>query len=88
MRTAENIKKHELIGLQAKVVGASNPNNLKINGEIVNETKKTLLIDQKGILKRIFKDQVTLQLSLDKNIVEIQGKVLMGRPWERLKKKD
>lgn len=87
MRTPENIIKHELIGLQAKVVRANNSNNLKINGEIVNETKKTLTIDQNNSLKKIFKDQVTLHLILQKRTVEITGKLLLGRPWERLNKK-
>ena len=87
MRTAENIIRHEIIGLAAKVVKANNSNNLKISGEIIDETKKTLTIEQKGTLKRIFKDQVTLQLTLPKQTVDVNGKLLLGRPWERLNKK-
>ncbi|UCD04256.1 MAG: ribonuclease P protein subunit [Candidatus Woesearchaeota archaeon] len=87
MRTPRNIVRHELIGLPVKLVKANNPNNLKIKGNIVDETKKTLIIDQEGVLKRVFKDQVTLQLDLLKQKVEINGKIIVGRPWERLNKK-
>jgi len=87
MRTPENIFRHELVGLPAKVVKANNANNLKIKGNIVDETKKTLTIEQKGVFKRIFKDQVTLQLKLPNHTVEIAGNLLTGRPWERLNKK-
>lgn len=87
MRTPENIQKHELIGLNMEVVSSKNPNNVNISGKIVNETRKTLLVESKGMLKRLFKDQITLNLDLPRKQVEIDGNLLLGRPWERLKKK-
>lgn len=87
MRTPENIQKHELIGLNMEVVSSKNPNNVNISGKIVNETRKTLLVESKGMLKRLFKDQITLNLDLPRKQVEIEGNLLLGRPWERLKKK-
>ena len=86
--TPNNIIRHELIGLKVEVVGAKNPKNIGISGKVVNETNKTLVIETKKGEKRIFKSQVTLQLTLpSKKVVEVDGKLLAGRPWDRVKKK-
>jgi len=86
--TPNNIVRHELIGLKVKVVGAKNPKNIGIQGKVVNETQKTLVVEAKGKEKSIFKSQVTLQFTLpSKKVVEVDGKLLAGRPWDRIKKK-
>ena len=86
--TPNNIVRHELIGLKAKVVGAKNAQNIGIHGKVVNETNKTLVIETKGKEKRIFKSQTTLQITLpNKKVVEVDGKLFAERPWDRLKKK-
>ncbi len=88
MITPSNVVRHELIGLHAKVVQASNTANLKIAGKIVNETYKTLVIDTRTGEKRLFKDQVVLQLELpNRKKVEVSGGLLAARPWDRIKKK-
>lgn len=87
MRKAENILRHELIGLPVEVVEATNPNDLGIQGEIVDETRKSLVIDQDGTRKRLLKNRVELQLELKEEKVNVKGNLLIGRPWERLKKK-
>ncbi len=43
--TKNNIHKHELIGLSAKVISSSDSSLKGISGKIVNETKKTLRIE-------------------------------------------
>lgn len=86
--TPDNVVRHELIGLHAKVVQAKNPANLGIAGKIVDESYKTLTITTKKGDKRIFKESITLQLQLpDKRKVEIEGALLVARPWDRIKKK-
>lgn len=86
--TPNNIVRHEIIGLKAKVVRAKNAQNIGIQGKVVNETNKTLVIETKSKEKRIFKSQVKLQITLpSKKVVEVDGKLLAGRPWDRLKKK-
>lgn len=87
VRNSKNILRHELIGLNTEVVESSNPNYLGIKGKIVDETKKSIIINQQGTLKRILKNQVNICLKLSDNKVDVQGKFLEGRPWERLKKK-
>lgn len=88
MITPENLVRHELIGLRARVTEAKNPANIGLEGEIVNETYKTLVLACNGRQKRIFKAQVTLVLQLpSKEKVEVNGSLLVGRSWDRLKRK-
>ena len=85
--TSQNILKHELIGLWVEIVDASNKKNIGINGKIIDETQKTLVIRSKGKQKRVFKTQTTLRISLpNKQKVEVDGKLLNRRPWERIKR--
>ncbi|MDY6818916.1 MAG: ribonuclease P protein component 1 [Halobacteriales archaeon] len=42
----ETLVKHELIGLSARVVDASNPDLIGIDGRIVDETMRTLSIER------------------------------------------
>lgn len=86
--TPNNIVRHELIGLKIEVVGSKNPRNIGIQGKVVNETQKTLVVEAKGKEKKIFKTQTTSRLTLpNKKIVEVDGKLLAGRPWDRIKKR-
>jgi len=88
MITAQNVVRHELIGLHAKVVQARNSANTGIKGKIVDETYKSLVIQTRKSEKRILKGMATLQISLpNKSIVEVNGGLLVARPWDRLKKK-
>ena len=88
MITPKNVTKHELIGLKCKIVGSANPKNLSIRGKIVDETYHTLVIDYKGKDKRVFKKAIELELALpDKTVVVVDGQKIIGRPWNRIKKK-
>jgi len=88
MITPQNVVRHELIGLHGKIVQATNPANIGVEGKIVDESYKTLVIETRKGDKRIFKDAVTLQLKLpDGKKVEIVGSLLTARPWDRIKKK-
>jgi len=88
MITPSNVVRHELIGLHAKIVQAKNPANIGIQGKIVDESYRTLVVETKKGDKRIFKPGVVLQLVLpDKKRVEVAGSLLTARPWDRIKKK-
>ncbi len=88
MITPNNVARHELIGLHAKVVQAKNPANMKIAGKIVDETYKSLVIKTHSGEKRVLKGQITLQLALpDNKRVEVNGGLLVARPWDRIKRK-
>jgi ribonuclease P protein subunit POP4 len=83
MRNAENILRHELIGLECEVVGASNESHVGIRGKIVDETMKTVVIDGKVVEKK----GTTFRIKLDKQTVDIDGNFLLARPEDRIKKK-
>ena len=82
--TPSNLIRHELIGLKARVVESTNPDNLGIEGKVVDETYKTLVIGK----KRVFKAQTTLEFTLPSGRkVRVKGSLLEARPWDRIKKK-
>lgn len=81
-----DILRHELIGLNAKVVGAENKHLIGINGKIMDETRNMLTIKCCGKLKRLVKGQVILQINYMGHGYEIDGKVLVNRPEDRIKR--
>lgn len=87
-RTAKNLIRHELIGLFCKITKSSDPNKVGIKGNIVNETRNTLVIEEEDREKIIPKKEATFLFTLPtKEKVEIVGKLLIGRPEDRIKKK-
>jgi ribonuclease P protein subunit POP4 len=86
MRTAQNILKHELIGLRANIAKSRNQMNSKIQGKIVDETQHTIVLVDSGKEKRVFKKCVDLEINIDGKNILISGKDLEGRPWDRIKK--
>lgn len=87
--TKKNLRQHELIGLCVEVESSSNKANIGLNGKIVNETQKTLVIrDKSAQLKRVFKKKATFEVKLsDKESVKLKGDEIVARPWERISKK-
>jgi len=86
--TPINLIKHELIGLHAKVVKSTNASNEGVEGRIVDESYRTITIESNGKDKKIFKENVVLIVELpDRKKVQVEGKLLLARPWERIKKK-
>ena len=82
-----NVLRHELIGLQVGVVRSRNPSHRSVEGFIVDESMKTLIIEQDGKAKRIPKRDATFIIKLPGGQVEIEGAALYGRPEDRVKKK-
>ena len=106
MISSKNIFYHELIGLELKVVDSSNPSLIGLSGTVIDETKKTLLVEVKEkvpsgdlgsnqenfnficVDKLIQKDVSVFQFKVpDGTIVEIDGKILLNRPEDRIKKR-
>ncbi len=87
MRLPKNILLHELIGLQCTVVKSRNIAQRGISGKIIDETQKTLLLSTKKGPKRIMKNDVVVHVTVGDKLVEIDGKYLVSRPEDRIKKK-
>ncbi|MCD6465537.1 ribonuclease P protein subunit [Candidatus Bathyarchaeota archaeon] len=87
MRDLSHILQDEFIGLNVKVVKCTNPSCIGLSGKIIDETRNTFRILCKGEEKVLIKENCIFHFTLpDKTVVEIDGKVLIGRPEDRVKK--
>lgn len=82
----KEITRHELIGSEIEITSSSNPNLKGIKGKIIDETKNMLLIETEKGVKKIIKNQIKMKLNTQRKIIEIEGKKIVGRPEERIKK--
>ena len=82
--TPKNLPKHELIGLHAEIIESTDPSQEGIEGEILDETKNTLMIGDKTVEKDNCKFLIEIP-SGEK--VEIDGSIIAKRPAERVKMK-
>ena len=78
---AKKLLRAELIGLEARIIDSRNKHNIGIKGKITDETKNTLRIGEKIILKK----DVTIEIKTDDQNITIEGKKLLKSPEERLK---
>jgi ribonuclease P protein subunit POP4 len=88
MITPYNVLRHELVGLPAGVYSSPHKDYEKIRGIISGETRNTLSIRQSGLEKKIPKDVAEFEITIDKNTkVRVDGKLIVSRPEDRIKKK-
>lgn len=88
MITPYNVLRHELVGMQACVFDAKHTGYASIAGIITSETRNTLTISQNGKNKTIPKDAAVFGLALDNGTqVRADGRLLLARPEDRVKKK-
>jgi ribonuclease P protein subunit POP4 len=70
------------------VIKSSNPYVVGITGRVVDETRKTLTMLHNGERKVVIKDTAVFDFVMpDGTVVELDGKVIMGRPEDRIKKR-
>lgn len=92
MINVKNIVYHELIGLSVNVCEFNNK-SLSLLGTVIDETKNTLKIEFVGkngnLVEKIFPKNVSVfQFKLPNgDFVEINGKILLIRPEDRIKKR-
>jgi len=88
MKITPDLLRQEFVGLDAKVVKSSNSSQTGISGRIIKETRNTLVILHKDTEKTVIKNVTVFHLMLpDGTLVEIDGKAIVGRPENRLKKR-
>ena len=73
--------KGELIGSEIEVVSSKNKTLIGLKGKVIDETKNTITIKNKGI-KKLLKSHITIKI--DGKVFE--GKILQKRPEDRIKK--
>lgn len=87
MKVTPHIIRQEFIGTEGKIVKSPHVDYLGITGEVIDETKNTFTILHKGKAKSVVKNSAVFNFKFsDGTIVEIDGKLLLGRPQDRLKK--
>ena len=88
MRVTPDIIRYEFIGTEAKVVKSTNPSCVGVCGKVIDETKNTFTVLHNGERKMVIKDTSVFHFKFsDGTIVEIDGRLLVGRPEDRLKKR-
>lgn len=85
MIAPRNILQHEFIGLETKIVRSRDKGLIGVEGEVVDETRKTLTVLSRD-KRRVFpKEIVTLLVTLPPGEkIEVEGWALMARPEDRI----
>ena len=87
MKITPDIIRYEFIGTQAKIAQSTHEGYLGLGGKVIEETKNTLTLLHQGEPKNIIKDLAVFDFQFpDGTIAEIDGKLLVGRPEDRLKR--
>ncbi len=87
MKITPDIVRSEFIGSDAEIFESSNKNYCGLLGRVVDETKNTFTILHAGKKKRIAKEVTVFRFRYsDGTVVQIDGKLLVGRAEDRLKK--
>ncbi len=84
--TPQNLAHHELIGLRVRVAKARCRSYKGFSGVVVDETRNTLVVEGlDGKRRRVMKKGCTFHFRLPTGcIVAVEGRVLVGRPEDRL----
>ncbi len=86
--TKQNLLRHELIGLETKVMDSSDHTLRGASGKVVDETRNMLVIEQGEETRTISKSNSTFLITLpDGERVTVDGKKLVGRPEERVRRR-
>ena len=73
----------ELIGCQVEVVQANNSLLVGKKGKVVDETRNMIELDNN---RRLVKNQVILKVGFCSDNYIVDGRLLVGRPEDRIKK--
>lgn len=76
----------ELIGLRVKVIKSTDPGKQGTTGKVVDETYGTLTVKTSAGEKIIPKDESVFEFFYDKKWVEVDGRMLVARPEDRIKR--
>ncbi len=87
MKVTPNIICEEFIGTTGSIANSPHSDYLPIHGNVIGETQNTFTLLHNGVAKRVVKNQAVFQFQFsDGTTVEIDGKLLVGKPEDRVKK--
>jgi ribonuclease P protein subunit POP4 len=87
--TPHNLVRHELIGLQVRIAESSDKTQRRLAGRVIDESYAMLKIETKGGKeKTVIKQNNVFIFTLPNKVkVQVDGKLLVSRPEDRIKKK-
>ena len=87
MKVTQDIIRYEFIGTEGKVAESSHQDYVGVGGKVIGETRNTFTFLDKGKKRKVIKESATFNFKFDNTtIVQVDGKLLVGRPEDRLKK--
>ena len=87
MKVTPDIIRYEFIGAEGKVAQSLHQDYVGLAGRVIGETKNTFTLLQEGQAKSIIKEFSVFNFKFDDGtVVDIDGKLLVGRSEDRLKK--
>ncbi len=87
MNVTSDVIRAEFIGTHGRVTESRHADYVGIHGPVLDETKQTFVIQHEGKMKRIVKESSVFNFQFSEGTgVEIDGKLLVGKPEDRLKK--
>ena len=87
MKITPDIIRYEFIGSGTEITRSPHGGYVGLGGIVVGETKNTFTLINEGQTKNIIKEQAVFNFKFGNGtIAEIDGKLLVGRPEDRLKK--
>jgi ribonuclease P protein subunit POP4 len=88
MSKSNDLLRTELIGLEVTALSDKKKCYPSLVGHIIDETKNMLIIETKEKkIKKIPKKTNVFLFHLNRESVEVKGKMLVGKPEDRIKKK-
>jgi len=84
--TEENIKMHELNGLNARITKNKDKKKEKLTGKVINETKNLLILETKKGEKKIPKKESEIEFKIKGKKIQIKGKEILFKPEDRIKR--
>jgi len=87
MKVTPDIIRYEFIGAEGKVAKSLHADYVGLSGKVVGETRNTFTLLNEGQAKSIIKEFSVFNFTFDDGtVVDIDGKLLVGRSEDRLKK--
>jgi len=84
MITADNIFKHEFVGLDTQITESTNPQVIGLNGTIINETKSMFTLNTEKGIKSFPKFNNSWKFVINNQNVTVDGSKIQKRPFDRI----
>ncbi len=82
----KDLLRSEFIGLNVEIIESRNKDLVGIKGKVIDETRSAFKIMTSKGMKIVLKEQITLMVEKNENKFRIDGKLLINRPEDRVRK--